>query len=313
MLIEQTSEDIIDPNADDVDAAFDCLVAQLEGVSRFRDAVDRLAEIDREEALRFAERAEIYAELLAQNFAEQGPGVSRELAFRSLAAELAIANRLSDRTIQSRLSEALALVDDFSFTLHALQGGMVSVAHARVVMAELVLTGEATGDPHAGLDGIRAEVAIVIPALTLLDEGSEPASILGRGPIGLAEALLLAAGAPSLVRVITDPVTDHVLATDNYRPSERLRRYLRWRDGRCRFPLCNRSPGRCDIDHTVPYSQGGTTEADNLSHLCQGHHTIKHLPGWSLRQIEPGVLQWVSPHGIVVTDRPDTPVRFVEN
>lgn len=426
MLTEQNSDIPVDPHADDVDAAFEFLVSQLGGINPFQEAIERLAEIDREEAARFAERSEVYVELLTQNLAEQGPGASMDLAFRSLTAELAAASKLSDRTIQSRLSEAMSLVGDFPFTLHALQSGTVSVSHARVIMAEgavitdparrvdyesavldraasvtpgrlrrvarfaaeklagvgfeerhekakderavrsyetadgmsevvatiptllaagimdrltqwgnavkvanpgdprlldqlradlfcdLLLTGEASGDPHAGVDGIRPEVSIVIPALTLLGEGDEPASILGRGPIGLADARRMAGKVPSLVRIITDPVTDQVLATDNYRPGEQLRRYLRMRDGRCRYPSCNRSAWRCDIDHTIPYSEGGATAAGNLSHLCQGHHTIKHLPGWSLRQVEPGVLQWVTPHGVVATDRPDTPVRFVE-
>jgi hypothetical protein len=29
-----------------------------------------------------------------------------------------------------------------------------------------------------------------------------------------------------------------------------------------------------------------------------------------VRQLEPGVLEWTTPHGIVAIDRPDTPVRF---
>ncbi|HEY9499671.1 MAG TPA: DUF222 domain-containing protein [Terrimesophilobacter sp.] len=424
MLPEQSIDYPADPDAGDIDAVFDCLVARLESSNPFLDAVERLAGLDREEARRFAERSLIYAGLIAQNLAEQGPGASFELAFRSLTAELAIAARVSDRTMQARLSEALTLVDDFPLTLHALQCAELSIAHARVVMTagssisdparradyessviaraasvtpgrlrrlaqlaaekvagvgfaerhakakegrsvrsfetvdgmsevvatvptvlaagimdrltamanavrlanpddprtldqlradlfcELQLTGEATGDVHSGVTGIRAEVAIVIPALTLLGKGDEPATILGGGPIGLDDALQLTAEAPSFLRVITDPVTDLVLATDNYRPSERLRRHLRMRDGRCRCPSCNRAAWRSDIDHTIPFSEGGPTEVGNLEVLCQGHHTIKHLSGWGLRQVSPGVLEWTTPHGIVVVDRPDTPVRF---
>lgn len=427
MTVEQSIEIPIDPHADDVDAAFDFLVGQLSGISPFQDAVERLAQLDREEAARFAERSQIYAALVSQNLAAQGKGGSLDLAFRSLAAELAVEMKLSDRTMQSRLSEAVSLMVDFPFTHHALQSGTVTVAHARVVMAEgavisdtqrridyesavleraasvtpgrlrrlakfaaekladigfderhekaaeersvrsfetldgmsevvavvptvlaagimdrltqmgkavkaanpadprmldqlradlfcdVLLTGHANGEPHAGLDAIHAEVAIVIPALTLLGEGNEPASILGRGPIGLADAQRMAASAPSLVRVITDPVADQVLSTTNYQPGKKLRRYLRLRDGRCRFPSCNRSPRRCEIDHTIPYSKGGVTDVGNLAHLCKGHHDIKHFPGWSVRHSEPGVLEWVTPHGIVVTDRPDTPVRFTED
>lgn len=444
MLLEQKSENLVDPHGDDVDAVFESLVAELaaaeeRGANPFLSATDRLAALEREESARFAERAVLYAELLATSLAEQGvtagsSAASFDLALRSLAAELAIVDRLSDRTVQSRISEAMTLVEDFPITLFALECGDIWVSHARVIMAEgrmiadparradyesalveraasvtpgrlrriaqlaaqqcaevpfqerheaaraarsvrsyevgdgmseivatvptvlavgvmdrltqmgkavkaanpagsqamdprtmdprtldqlrtdllcdLLLTGQASGDPHAGIDGIRAEVAILIPALTLLGEGDEPATILGKGPIGLDDALRMAAGAPSLVRLITDPVTEQILTTDNYRPTEALRRYLRSRDGRCRCPSCNRSVWRCDIDHTIPYSEGGLTEVGNLAHLCPGHHTIKHLPGWSVRQLEPGILEWTTPHGNVVVDRGDTPVRF---
>jgi hypothetical protein len=178
---------------------------------------------------------------------------------------------------------------------------------------ELLLTGQPSGcedAPHAAGIGIRAEVSIVIPALTLLGLGNEPATIAGRGPIALDDAKRLAANAPSLVRIITDPVSEMVLAVDTYRPSEQLRRFLRIRDGRCRFPSCNRDPRRCDIDHTFDAHLGGPTEAGNLECLCRNHHTLKHHGGWTVRQTSPGVLEWTGPHGIAVTDHPDTPLHF---
>ena len=171
-----------------------------------------------------------------------------------------------------------------------------------------------TADPAAGACaahpaslGIHAEVAILIPALSLLGQTDQPATLTGRGPIGMEEATALAATAPSLLRILTDPVSDMVLAVDSYRPSARLRRYLRLRDGRCRFPTCTQDPARCDIDHTIPAEHGGETNAGNLECLCQGHHTLKHHGGWSVKQLEPGILEWTSPHGIIRLDQPDNP------
>jgi hypothetical protein len=178
---------------------------------------------------------------------------------------------------------------------------------------ELLLTGDldtADGSPHALARGITAEVAIVIPALTLLGHSAEPATLAGQGPIGLAEAKLLAAQAPSMVRILTHPTTRLVLAVDTYRPSQKLRRFLRIRDGRCRFPGCSRPPNRCDIDHTIPAETGGPTEVGNLAHLCRGDHTLKHHGGWSVKQLEPGVLEWTSPNGYTHTDTPDPTVHF---
>ncbi|MHA6667916.1 HNH endonuclease signature motif containing protein [Homoserinimonas sp. A447] len=153
-------------------------------------------------------------------------------------------------------------------------------------------------------------MAIVIPALTLLGEGDEPATLAGAGPIGLAEAKLLAAQVPSMVRILTHPTSDLVLSVDTYRPSEKLRRFLRIRDGRCRFPGCTRPPNRCDLDHTVAADVGGPTTVDNLAHLCRGDHTLKHHGGWSVKQLAPGVLEWTSPNGYVHTDKPDPTVHF---
>lgn len=181
------------------------------------------------------------------------------------------------------------------------------------LVAELLLTCEPSaesGAPHAAAAGIRAEVSIVVPILTLLGKSSEPATITGKGPIDLDTARELAGRASRWLRILTDPVTDLVLTADTYRPSKKLRRFLEARDGRCRFPSCNRSARRCDADHTIAWESGGLTMPDNLELLCQGHHTLKHYsapnaPPWRVRQTENGELEWTTPHGRVVTDVPE--------
>jgi hypothetical protein len=79
------------------------------------------------------------------------------------------------------------------------------------LVAEVLLTGQPSGDPeapHAAGVGIRAEVSVVIPVLTLLGRGAEPATITGKGPIDLETARKLAGGATRWLRVLTDPITD---------------------------------------------------------------------------------------------------------
>lgn len=176
------------------------------------------------------------------------------------------------------------------------------------VLTELLLTGQPNGDedaPHRAGIGIRAEVAIVIPALALCgDETAGPASMVGRGPIDMDTAKRLAGDADHLVRVLTHPVSGMTVAVDSYRPSAKMRRYLRWRDGRCRFPSCNASPWRTDLDHTKEWQHDGKTEIDNLANLCRGHHTLKSIGAWKVKQIAPGVLEWTSPNGVTATDHP---------
>ena len=64
--------------------------------------------------------------------------------------------------------------------------------------SELLLTGQPTGDPdapHAAGIGIRAEVSVVIPMLSLLGQPAvdganpDPAMLAGYGPIGMDDAL----------------------------------------------------------------------------------------------------------------------------
>jgi hypothetical protein len=182
---------------------------------------------------------------------------------------------------------------------------------------ELLLTGQPSGDPdapHTAGIGIRAEVSVVIPVLSLLDQPAvaganpDPAMLAGHGPIGMDDARRMAAEAPVLIRILTHPVTGMVLNVDNYRPSKKLRRFLRIRDGRCRFPACNRDPRRTDIDHTFDWDYGGKTKPDNLECLCRGDHLLKHKSAWAVRQVSPGVLEWTSPLGQVITDLPDNDI-----
>ncbi len=111
---------------------------------------------------------------------------------------------------------------------------------------------------------------------------------------------------------VEDIRTGIAVTADLYTPSAKLRRFLRLRDGRCRHPGCTRAAGRCDLDHTTAWETGGPSTPENLAHLCRAHHPLKHHGGWAVKQVTPGVLEWTSPTGRVVTDRPDTWPIFTE-
>jgi hypothetical protein len=62
-----------------------------------------------------------------------------------------------------------------------------------------------------------------------------------------------------------------------------------WRGGRRRRgagggPGCRRTARRSDIDHTIPFEEGGPTCAGNLEVLCRRHHTLKHASPWQVVQ-----------------------------
>ena len=141
---------------------------------------------------------------------------------------------------------------------------------------------------------------VTVPAATIVG-GDGPGMLEGYGPIDAVTARRLAAGAPTLQRLLTDPETGQGLALGRtrYRVTAELRAWLRLRDGTCRFAMCGRSARWCDVDHTRDWALEGETDARNLAHLCRGHHTLKHASAWRVEQDAggSGELTWISPLG----------------
>ncbi|MFD8770490.1 DUF222 domain-containing protein [Microbacterium oxydans] len=149
------------------------------------------------------------------------------------------------------------------------------------LLTDLVLTGTPTGhDTADGLLGeIEARVEVTVPVMTLmgrddatrqglpfvpgsvppragsvpppaeLDVVPPPAELDGVVPIDTATARALAGLVSGWDRVLTHPISGEMLAVDRYRPNARLRRHLRARDQRCRFPGCGIVARKCDLDH----------------------------------------------------------------
>lgn len=215
------------------------------------------------------------------------------------------------------------------------------------LLADLVLTGAPAG--HDSADGLLAEirghVEITVPVTTLMgedlgaDAGAEPprepadsrslseersdetrrptsgafppALLDGTIPIDSRTARLLAGTATGWDRVLTHPLTGAMLAADRYRPPEQLRRHLRARDQRCRFPTCGLAARKCDLDHNDPAATGGATADGNLSAFCRRHHTLKHASPWHVSHKAGGVLEWTSPTGRIYADTPPPPNTVV--
>jgi hypothetical protein len=78
------------------------------------------------------------------------------------------------------------------------------------------------------------------------------------------------------------------------------------RDGTCRFPGCNAAATRCQIDHVIPWDEGGTSDVGNLGALCTRHHQLKTHGGWELTNSTPnGSCTWRSPQGFIYHHYPE--------
>ena len=182
------------------------------------------------------------------------------------------------------------------------------------LFTDLLLTADPSDAHGDGLEGIHATIQVTVAATTLIGADDKPAELDGFGPLHPATARALAGDRTGWTRLFIDP-TGLVTETDTYTPTEPMRRYLRARDQRCRFPGCGMPTHRCEIDHNRDHAKGGPTCIDNLSHFCRRHHPLKHpdIPDehrWSAHQQFDGSVVWLSPNGRPYIDEVPKRVMF---
>ena len=163
--------------------------------------------------------------------------------------------------------------------------------------------------------GVLGRITVTVPVTILADlppvARTETAA---RGPGAALQAALTDAVASAWKAVHSlgrrgpaNPGTAcrHEDAAAGYRIPGRLRALVEARDQHCRYPICRRPATQCDLDHTVPYDQGGLTCRCNLSGGCRRHHRMKTLTNWRLRQPRPGTLIWTAPSRLAWTTSPE--------
>ncbi|WP_282824675.1 HNH endonuclease signature motif containing protein [Gulosibacter sediminis] len=183
----------------------------------------------------------------------------------------------------------------------------------RQLMADLFVETFLTTTPQSMLEHeakvgsrVTATVSIVIPILNLLNPNSprDVATINGLTPISMTDAREMASNAKCFQRILTDPITGHVLTVDSRNATSSMRRFLQARDQVCKFPGCRRPAHQSELDHTKPWAAGGKTDVENLGHLCPKHHTLKHQRPWECERPGNGTARWRTPRGEWVTVKP---------
>ena len=100
----------------------------------------------------------------------------------------------------------------------------------------------------------------------------------------------------SAVTVVPVIRTDRVDAVDRHDPPQWMRELVILRDQHCVFPWCATDARSCDLDHVIPYDQGGETSPLNLAPLCRHHHRAKTKRRWRYRREPDGSYTWTGPH-----------------
>jgi hypothetical protein len=154
----------------------------------------------------------------------------------------------------------------------------------------------------------RGVVDLRVDLTTLAQLDDNPAEIPGWGPVVADIARQVARGDARWRVTVTDPDTGEVVhsGTTRRRPTTSQRRHLESSHPTCIFPGCRMPAGQSDLDHRHAWSEGGTTEDDNLAPLCRRDHLLKHH-GWRAWKIRPGVYLWTSPLGHSYTVRAQPP------
>jgi hypothetical protein len=154
------------------------------------------------------------------------------------------------------------------------------------------------GDGEPEQAGI--ELHLVMTDRALADRDSEPAHLIGHGPLPAAIARdLLTTDHQTRVwvrRLFTHP-TGYLLTTDarrrHFPPTARI--FLAARDQICRTPWCG-APIR-HADHALAVSKGGVTDLRNGNGRCAQCNITKDLDGWTTHIGDTGTISTTTPTG----------------
>ena len=153
--------------------------------------------------------------------------------------------------------------------------------------------GQEAGSGHEGVDAgslidrpppcsvvVRVDLAALLRGHA---QSGELCEIDNQGPIPVSMARDLAND--SFLRLVFHQAGDIRAVSHLGRTINRcLRTALVHRDTTCVVPGCGVSFG-LEVDHLVPFAEGGPTELDNLALLCHHHHFLKTYEGWVLTRV----------------------------
>ncbi|MCT1447048.1 HNH endonuclease signature motif containing protein [Brevibacterium casei] len=163
----------------------------------------------------------------------------------------------------------------------------------------------------------QAKMITTVPCMSLAQQADLPGTFSDGSPVPAETARYIAAHSRTWTRILTDPATGTPIDVKalSYQIPAAIRQTLiaQWRG--CTAPGCRRRAETSEIDHIIPFdhddpASGGKTVFGNLHPLCKQHHQAKTDGKYSVRMVEPGVVEYRFAHGSTATvSPPDHPVN----
>lgn len=153
----------------------------------------------------------------------------------------------------------------------------------------------------------KVDVRVVLNIYSNADVGAnaDPDYMDGAGPLSPEAAARQAANVTS-IRDLREGIAEQIV--DAYVVPAAMAAYVRGRDGTCRGPGCSIPAANCDIDHRIPFDEGGLTTPANLHTLCRTCHNRKTDGVMKVIMDAQGADHWIFPDGSVVVTLPDGPI-----
>lgn len=150
----------------------------------------------------------------------------------------------------------------------------------------------------------RTKIFVTIPVQLLEGENTadlpaQDAEIVGHGPIDPLTAKQLFLDTGVFRRVIVDPIRSVVVDMDrrSRRATQAQRDWLILQHGTCARDGCHRLALDADIDHEIPWAQGGRTDLASLRPLCPRDHVARHRSRAVYRSRPDGSVEVTTPTG----------------
>jgi len=153
-----------------------------------------------------------------------------------------------------------------------------------------------TGGPAGSQSDGTVDIYVDLETLLALNDG--PGELAGYGPV-IADITRKVAEQQvdgTWRYTITDPDTGRPLSTGTTRrrPTAAQHREVVARHRTCIFPGCRMPARDCDLDHRIPWAEGGKTRTEDLGPLCRHDHGIRHAAGWTYKTLPDGEIEWTS-------------------